>query len=97
MAPHLVRWYSPWKERGLKVVLVELGPATPRPEFEEWISTNKIEYPALYDTRGELARRFGVKAFPTAILVDRAGRVIWRGFPTKDPKAVEAAIEKALD
>ena len=47
--------------------------------------------------QGALLRLLGeVMWFPTAFLVNRSGKVVWRGFPSRDPLSVERAIDRAL-
>jgi hypothetical protein len=97
MASHLDRWHDLWKDRGLRIVQVELGLATPRADFEAWAAEAAPKHTLLYDEQGALSRRFGVERYPTGVLVGRGGRVVWHGFPSQDPSRVEAAIVKALD
>lgn len=96
MAPHLDRWDSELRDKGLRVIEVELGPATPLATLEAHLQRKGVAYPVLHDGDGSVTARFAVKAFPTAFLVGRNGRVIWHGYPTKDLGAVDAAIRKAL-
>lgn len=96
MAPHLDRWDSELRDRGLRVIEVELGPATPLATLQAHLQRKGVAYPVLHDGDGSVATRFGVKAFPTAFVVNRNGRVVWHGYPTQDLAGVEAAIRKAL-
>jgi len=96
MAPHLDRWDSQFRDKGLRVIEVELGLATPLPALEAYLAQKGIAYPVLHDGDGSVTRRFGVEAFPTAFLVSRIGRVVWHGFPTQDLRGVEARIQAEL-
>ena len=51
-----------------------------------------------YDTSGDAPRRYAVKAMPTSLLIDPAGRVVLvhAGFKTEDRAALEDAIRNAL-
>jgi hypothetical protein len=96
MAPHLERWHERWEGEGLRVVQVENGAATPLEELKAWAEERGVAHAILYDEGGVLAARFGVEAFPTGVLVDRTGRVVWHGIPSADPSRVERAIARAL-
>jgi hypothetical protein len=96
MAPHLDRWDERWRAQGLEVVQVENGQATSLAELEGYVSGQGITHPVLYDGGGELAQRYGVTGFPTAVLVSRNGRVLWHGYPTRNLPGLEAAIAKAI-
>ena len=42
----------------------------------------ELLFPYFHDPSGESLRIYGVRAFPTAYVVDRAGKVVWEGTPT---------------
>jgi hypothetical protein len=96
MAPHLDRWHTTWKDRGLRVVKVEDGRATTLDELQAWVRSEGTKYPVVHDAGGVLMGRFGVTRYPTALLVDRGGTILWKGYPSLDPAGVEAEIERAL-
>jgi thiol-disulfide isomerase/thioredoxin len=47
-----------------------------RHEVAEHVEKNGITVPVLVDESGELARKFGVKAFPTSFVVDAQGNIV---------------------
>jgi thiol-disulfide isomerase/thioredoxin len=96
MAPHLDRWDSQFRDKGLRVIEVEYGPATSLGELEANLRRKGVAYPVLHDADGSVTQRFGVGAFPTAFLVNRIGRVVWHGFPGRDVAGVEARIRAEL-
>ena len=96
MAPHLVRWQSRWADKGLKVVEVEYGQATPLANLRLHLEEARIVHTVCYDATGEITQRYGVGGFPTALIVGRAGKVVWHGFPSENPAAVEKALARAL-
>jgi hypothetical protein len=97
MAPHLDRWHERWSEKGLRVVQVEDGAATSLEELKAWALDRGVAHAILYDGGATLTTRYGVEAFPTGVLVDRVGRVVWHGYPSADPEGVERAIARALE
>src|SRR5262245_21989687 len=96
MSPNLAAWYRAYSEEGLTVVYVEEGRATPLPDLRERVATDGMPYPVLHDGAGATAQAFGVKAYPLAYVVNRAGTVVWEGVPIRNPAAVEVAIRNAL-
>ena len=61
-------------------------------------SDHAVNFPILTEPGkqpGAVMKRFGVRAYPTAVLLDHAGGVLWQGNPG-DAKALVAAIEGHL-
>ncbi|RMG15387.1 MAG: TlpA family protein disulfide reductase [Planctomycetota bacterium] len=52
--------------------------------------------PLLLLDRSDALRAYGVRWIPYALLVDRAGRVRWKGNPLRDADALERALRDAL-
>jgi hypothetical protein len=96
MAPHLVRWEEQWKDAGLKVVEIEYGQATPLEALQAHLESDDVRHAVCYDATGEISSRFDVHGFPTALIVSKAGKVVWHGYPGQDVKGVEAALRRAL-
>jgi thiol-disulfide isomerase/thioredoxin len=53
-------------------------------EVEQYLRTQGLTFPALADPEGALASRFGIRAFPTSLVVDPAGaiRFVETGYTT---------------
>ena len=96
MAPRLEGWDRTRREKGLRVIEVEHGGATDRGQFDAHRATHPVEHAVLYDDDGSVTSRFDVRGFPSALIVSRGGKVVWHGFPSQDPAAVEAALDRAL-
>jgi thiol-disulfide isomerase/thioredoxin len=45
---------------------------------------------------GSVRDRFDVKAYPTAVLLDSSGTVLWQGHPADPRNPIELAVKKAL-
>src|SRR5262249_9015633 len=45
---------------------------------------------------GALRDRLGVEGYPTAILIDSTGAVLWKGHPLQRDRTLEAAVKKAV-
>lgn len=64
---------------------------------EPWIEQHAPKYGYAYDGDGGLARWFGVKPLPDAVLVDPAGTIVWRGNPADlRDRTIERALPGAL-
>ena len=45
---------------------------------------------------GDVRKQFGVQSYPTAVLLDANGRVLWKGHPVRDKTQLSTAIRNAL-
>lgn len=61
-------------------------------ETEPWVAKKGAKYAYAYDKGGALARYFGVKGIPAAVLIDATGTVVWSGHPSS---LEESVIEKS--
>ena len=94
--PHLIDLQQQYKGKGLQVVGVSLdqqGPAVVKPFYQQW----KMNYIVGVDDQGQVARQYGgIRSIPTAVLIDKHGKVI-TGFVGYRPKEeYENAIKAAL-
>ncbi|MEZ6183645.1 MAG: TlpA disulfide reductase family protein [Planctomycetota bacterium] len=55
-----------------------------------------VPFPVALLATGETIARYEVGKIPHAVVVDRAGRVRWRGNPDREAKAFKAAVRAAL-
>jgi len=66
-------------------------------ETEKWVADKGAKYAYAYDKGGKLARYFGVRGIPDAVLIDASGAVVWRGHPASlDERTVASALQGAL-
>lgn len=98
MVPHTNELASEFGAKGLSVIGVtgeteEDG----REKTVTWVEDKGVEYGYAYDEGLELFRSLGLQAFPSAVLVDAFGNVVYSGHPARlDNAMVEAALEGAL-
>lgn len=69
--------------------------------IERAVRTMRVSYPICIDGRGAdetlpLAFAYGVRATPTAYVIDRKGRVAWAGEGYRDEGALEEAVRKVI-
>ena len=90
--------------RGARFFQVFSAPGVKPAEVSRYVESRKIELPVVHDAGGALARRLGARSTPTAVVLDSAGRVRYRGRvdDNPDPQAVvrkdlEEALAQVLD
>jgi len=69
-------------QQGLSVLAVNIqeGPST----VAAWAREKNVTIPILLDADGEVSRRYRVIATPTAVLIDREGRLLGRVVGPRD-------------
>ena len=72
--PSLERLYRDTTNKGLEILAIDVG--DDRAKLDEYLSRKPVSFPVLRDSDGAIAKRFGVSAFPTTVLVDSAGRIL---------------------
>lgn len=79
------------------MISVENGQATNLASLEEHVRSDHVEYPVLHDADAVNTSTYGVRAFPSAFVLNKNGRVVWEGVPMGPGiERAQAAIEKAL-
>jgi thiol-disulfide isomerase/thioredoxin len=94
--PHLQALHVKHAKAGLMVVgLNNREEAATVREYEE---AHKLTYTAGLDGDGAVAQAYGVRGLPTLVVVDKAGKVVFRdsGFSPQKAAALTAAVEAAL-
>ena len=61
-----------------QVAVLALNVKEPAARVQRYAQSTGLGMPVLLDPRGDVAQMFGVKVFPTTILLDRQGRARWR-------------------
>ena len=99
MIPQLRAWHERYEARGLTIVGVH------SPEFLWERSRDKVasacerlgvRYPVVQDNDFAIWKRYGVRAWPTAVLVDRAGIVRFRHIGEGAYGEMESLIQRLL-
>lgn len=94
--PSLQRLYRRLRARGLEILAVDVGET--RAQLAEFLADKPVEFPVLMDSDGESLRRWGVYAFPTTLVLDRAHRIRYAVFGAFDWSSDEvfATLEPLL-
>lgn len=94
--PELVRTYETYRERGVEVVAVAMRYDPPNYVLR-YVERERLPFTVALDPLGELARAFGdVRATPTLVVIDKAGRIRWRVVGEPDFPALHRLIDAAL-
>jgi thiol-disulfide isomerase/thioredoxin len=90
--PRLNDWQARYQQRGLQVLgVTEETPA----EIESFLERYPMHYAVAVEGTPSLHKALKIRALPYAILVDRAGLIVWRGQPENlDDATLEALLEQ---
>lgn len=61
-----------------EVMVITINVKEPVSRAQRFMKNNQIGLPLVSDMQGEWAQKFGVKVFPTTLLIDSKGQVQWR-------------------
>jgi peroxiredoxin len=76
--PSLQRLYAATRERGLEILAVDVGESPE--QMRAFLADKPIDFPVLMDTDASAFRAWGVHAFPTTLVLDRAHRIRYAVF-----------------
>ncbi len=94
--PDLVRTYERYAPRGLELLAVAMQ-YDPPGYVGTFTSKYKLPFKVVLDTSGSVAAAFGgVNLTPTAVLIDKHGRIFSRFVSEPDFASLHAAIEREL-
>ena len=65
--------YNRYKDKGLAVIAVNVGQQTD--VVEAFVKKLKISYPVVLDSNSAVSKKYGVKAVPFTLIIDRKGIV----------------------
>ena len=74
--PSMEKLYTKLKKRGLVLVAVDLSES---PEVvKKFVSANRMTYPVLLDSSGDVGALYGTKTIPSTYIIGRDGRILGR-------------------
>ncbi len=92
-------WHRKYEPAGLTVVGVhspEFSWEKPYDKVVEATRRLEVRYPVVQDNDFAIWNRYGVRAWPTTLLVDRRGVVRYRHIGEGEDEATEAVIRRLL-
>ncbi len=99
--PSLQDWQRRYGQGGLEVVAVlcdELPLSARMHAAARYAQTHRLNYPVYVEageSPGRVRDRLGVIGYPTAVVINAKGQLLWKGHPGRKQEC-EAAIQKAI-
>lgn len=94
--PQLAATWSKYNPRGFETIAVAMD-YDPPDRVRDFAERFKLPFRIAFDTRGEIARRFGdVRAVPASFVIDRRGRIILTQLGELDFDKLHPILEIAL-
>ncbi len=94
--PTLQQWAQAYQSRGATIIYVDNGVIDPLDYAKKAVHEQRVSYAYFHDPKATTIKAYGVRAFPTAYLLDKEGKVIWEGTPTAQEPKIIPLIEAAL-
>ncbi|MCK5803663.1 MAG: TlpA family protein disulfide reductase [Lentisphaeria bacterium] len=93
--PHLKELQEKYGEKGLVIMGLT---SEARGTIVKFAKKNDMTYAVGLDKKGRLAKDFGVRGIPSAALVDRSGKVVWKGHPMRlDESQIEELLAQKVE
>ena len=94
--PSMEVLYNKYKDQGLDILAVNC--MENRADVVSFLTNNKLSFPAVLDTGGDVSRSYGIQAIPTTFIIDREGKITIRlvGSINWDTPKIHAAMERLL-
>ena len=99
MIPQLRGWHDKYEAAGLTIVGVHTPEFFWEKPYDKVVAATKrlgIRYPVVQDNDSAIWRRFGIWAWPTALLVDRKGIVRYQHIGEGAYEETESLIRRLL-
>ena len=96
--PELNKIYGSYKDKGVEIIGINCDGPRSVSKVAPLSKALQIMYPVLIDINSELKAELNVIAFPTLIMVNPKGKIVWihEGFVSGDEEIIVSAIEKQL-
>ncbi|HYC61724.1 MAG TPA: TlpA disulfide reductase family protein [Thermoanaerobaculia bacterium] len=96
--PELQQLHEKYASRGMEVIGVSVD-TVPAESVREFIAEQKkMTYPVVLDADGKIADMLQTSVLPTSVIIDRAGKIVWKQYGAIMPgdeeltKAIDAAL-----
>jgi thiol-disulfide isomerase/thioredoxin len=79
-------------------VVVGISVGTPKADLEKFIAANQMQWAQAMDDSGDLTELFGVRGYPTHLLIDSEGRIVYRqsGWGSRSAAELKTEVGRAL-
>lgn len=80
--PSMEKLYSTLRKKGFVIVAVDLSES--REAVRDFVTANKMTYPVLLDSAGNVGALYGARSIPTTYIIGRNGRILGRTIGSRD-------------
>jgi len=96
--PELNKIYTEFKNKGVNVIGINCDGPRSIAKVAPLSKTLQIEYPVLIDMNIQLMAELNLSAYPTLIIVNSSGKIVWihEGFVPGDELVISEEINKQL-
>ncbi len=96
--PELNKIYDLYKSKGVEIIGINCDGPRSVSKVAPLSKSLQIQYPVLLDINSELKSELNILAFPTLIIVNSKGKIVWihEGFFSGDTEIIISEIEKHL-
>ena len=97
--PELNKIYAEYKSKGVEIIGINCDGPRSMAKVAPLSQSLQIKYPVLLDINSEVMNNLGLLAFPTLLLVNSEGSIVWthEGYVTGDAEIIISEIEKNLE
>lgn len=97
--PELNKIYEKYKGKGVEVIGINGDGPRSVAKVAPLSQSLQIKYPILLDINSEVMKNLGLQAFPTLLIINSKGTIVWthEGYVTGDAEIIIAEIEKNLN
>jgi len=89
--PHLNELYNKYKDQGLVIIGIT---KEKKKVVSDFLTGIPMDYFPALDPEGKYSGQFKVTGIPHALLVDKAGKVVWEGHPMQlNAKLIESVLK----
>ena len=94
LMPHIQKMHEQLAAKGLAILGLDVGEDTAT--VAKFAKERAYTFPLLLDAEPQVTSRYFVQSYPTTFVIDRAGRIAFRGTASDNPTDLQAAVENAL-
>ena len=82
--PELKKLYNEYKEKRFNIISISVDETANVPLWQKRVKEHGLVWPQYLEENNFRVNELGIRSFPTFILLDSAGKVIWRDFDLHD-------------
>ena len=91
-----------YKDKGVAWLAIDSKNGETSDDLKKWAEGNHLAYPVLNDAQGTVAKSYDAKSTPHLFVIDKEGRLAYKGAIDNDPDGDKPAdkvnyVQKALD